>query len=47
VTHIPSVVLSRMGNGRGACKVLMGKAEGKGRLGKRRRRWEGNINIDL
>jgi 3-oxoacyl-ACP reductase-like protein len=28
-------------------RVLVGKPEGKGPLGRPRRRWEGNIRIDL
>jgi hypothetical protein len=36
-----------MGEGRGAYRVLVGKPEGKRPLGRPRRRWEDNINIDL
>jgi len=32
---------------RGAYRVLMGKPEGKRTLGRRRRRWEDNIKMDL
>jgi len=32
---------------RGAYRVLMGKPEGKRLLGRRRRRWEDNIKMDL
>jgi len=32
---------------RGVHKVLLGKPEGKKRLGRPRRRWEDNIKIDL
>jgi len=38
--------VARMG-GRGVYRVLMGKPEGKGPLGKPRRRWENNIMMDL
>ena len=37
----------RMGERRGAGKVLVGKPEGKKPLGRLRRRWEDNIKIDL
>jgi hypothetical protein len=33
--------------GRGVYKVLVGRPEGKKPLGRRRRRWEDNIKIDL
>jgi hypothetical protein len=33
--------------GRGVCRVLMGKTEGKGPLGRPRRRWEDNIKMDI
>jgi len=36
-----------MGKKRGVYGVLMGKPEGKRPLGRRRRRWEDNINMDL
>ena len=32
---------------RGVYKVLVGKPEGKGPLGRPRRRWEDNIKMDL
>jgi hypothetical protein len=32
---------------RGACKVLVGKPEGKGPLGRPRHRWEINVKMDL
>jgi hypothetical protein len=35
------------GKRRGACRVLVGKLEGKRRLGRNRRRWEDNIKMDL
>jgi len=36
-----------MGEGRGVHRVLVGKPEGKRPLGRPRRRWEDNINMDL
>jgi hypothetical protein len=36
-----------MGEGRGVYRVLVGRPEGKRSLGRPRRRWEDNINIDL
>jgi hypothetical protein len=36
-----------MGDRRGAYKVLVGKPEGTRSLGRPRRRWEDNINMDL
>jgi hypothetical protein len=36
-----------MGEKRGVYRVLMGKTEGKKPLGRPRRRWEDNINMDL
>ena len=36
-----------MREGRGVCRVLVGKTEGKRPLGIPRRRWEGNIKMDL
>ena len=38
---------ARMGEGRGLHRVLVGKPEGKRPLGRPRRRWEGNIKMDL
>jgi len=35
-----------MGEGRGVCRVLVGKPEGKRLLGRPRRRWE-DIKMDL
>jgi hypothetical protein len=32
---------------RGAYRVLVGKAEGKRALGRHKRRWKDNINMDL
>ena len=39
--------MARMGQGRGAYRVLVGKLEGKRPLGRPRRRWEDNIMMDL
>jgi hypothetical protein len=36
-----------MGERRGVYRVLVGKPEGKGPLGRPRRRWEDNIKVDL
>jgi hypothetical protein len=36
-----------MGEERGMYRVLVGKSEGKTPMGKPRRRWEDNINMDL
>ena len=36
-----------MEEGRGVHKVLVGKSEGKRPLGRARRRWEDNIEMDL
>ena len=38
--------VARMGEGRGICKVLVGKPEGNRQLGRPRHRWEGNIKMD-
>jgi len=35
-----------MGKWRGAYRVLMGKPEGKRKLGRPTRKWEGNIRMD-
>jgi hypothetical protein len=35
------------GGGRGVCRVLIGRPEGKRPLGRPRRRWEDNIKMDL
>jgi hypothetical protein len=35
-----------MGERRNACRILMGKPEGKRSLGRPRRRWVNNIKID-
>ena len=39
--------VARMGKRRGVRRVLVGKPEGKGPLGRPRRRWEDNIKMDL
>ncbi|KAJ4449261.1 hypothetical protein ANN_00658 [Periplaneta americana] len=39
--------VARMGESRNACRVLVGRPEGKRPLGMPRRRWEDNIKMDL
>ena len=39
--------MARMGEGRGVHRVLVGKPEGKRPLGRPRRRWKDNINMNL
>ena len=39
--------VARMGEGSGVYRVLVVKPEGKRPLGRPRRRWEDNINMDL
>jgi hypothetical protein len=39
--------VERMGEGRGVHRVLVEKPEGRRILGRPRRRWEANINIDV
>ena len=39
--------IARMGEERGAYRVLVGKTEGKRPLGRPRRRWVDNIKMDL
>ena len=39
--------VARIGEGKGVHRVLVGKTEGKRPLGRARRRWEGNIKMDL
>ena len=39
--------VARMGEERGAYRVLVGKTDGKRSLGRRRRRWVDNIRMDL
>jgi len=36
-----------MGEKRGVCRVLVGKPAGKRPLGRPRRRWEDNVEMDL
>jgi hypothetical protein len=40
--HVPY-----MGESRGSYRALVGKPKGKRQLGRSRRRWEDNINVDL
>jgi hypothetical protein len=39
--------VARMGEGRDAYRVLVGRSEDKRPLGRPRRRWEGNIKMDV
>jgi hypothetical protein len=39
--------VARMGEGRGAYRILVGRPEGRGPLGRPRRRWEDDIKMDL
>jgi hypothetical protein len=39
--------VARMDEGRGACRVFVGRPEGRRPLGRPRRRWEDNIIMDL
>jgi hypothetical protein len=39
--------VARVGKGRGVCRVLVWRLEGKRPLGRHRRRWEDNIKMDL
>jgi hypothetical protein len=39
--------VTRLGARRGAYRILVGNPEGKGPLGKPRRRWKDNIKTDL
>ena len=39
--------MARMGERRGVCRVLVGKPEGKGPLGRPRSKWEDIIKADL
>jgi hypothetical protein len=36
-----------MGEKTGACRILVGRPEGRRPLGRARRRWEDNIKMDL
>jgi hypothetical protein len=38
--------VARIGEKRNACRILVGKCEGRRSLGKPRRRWEYNIKTD-
>jgi hypothetical protein len=38
---------STNGEAKNVCRILVGKPEGKRPLGRPRRRWMGNINMDL
>jgi hypothetical protein len=42
-----AVHVERMGEGRGAYRVLVGRPEGRRPLGRPRHRWEDNIKMDL
>jgi hypothetical protein len=39
--------VARMAEGRGACRALVGKTEGRRPVGRFRRRWKDNITVDL
>jgi hypothetical protein len=39
--------VARMGEGRGAYRILVGRPEGRRPLGRSRRRWEDNVKMDL
>jgi hypothetical protein len=39
--------VAHMGQGRGLCRVLVGKPEGESSQGRPRLRWEDNIKMDL
>jgi hypothetical protein len=39
--------VARVEEGRGVYRALIGRSEGKRPLGRRRRRWEDNIKLDL
>ena len=46
-SRLDVVEIARMGEERGAYRVLVGKPEGKRPLGRHRRRWVNNIRMDL
>jgi hypothetical protein len=39
--------VARIGEKRNACRILVGKPEGKRQLGRPRRRWEDNVKMNL
>jgi hypothetical protein len=39
--------VARMGEGRGAYRILVGRPDGKRQLGRPRRSWDDNIKMDL
>jgi hypothetical protein len=39
--------VARMGEGRGAHRILVGRSEGRRPLGRSRRRWEDNIKMAI
>jgi hypothetical protein len=39
--------VARMEEGRGVCRVLVGRPEGKRPLGRPRRNWEDNVKVDF
>jgi hypothetical protein len=39
--------VARMGEKRGACRILVGRPEGRRQLGRPRHRWEDNIKMNL
>jgi hypothetical protein len=46
--YLPNIMrVTRVGEGRGVHRVLVGKPEGKSPLGRPRRRWEVNNMMDL
>jgi hypothetical protein len=47
INNLHGKTSSMYGERRGAYRILMGRPEGKRRLGRPRHRWEDNIKIDL
>ena len=47
LSYFPHYLINGMGEGRGVHRVLFGKPDGKRPLGRSRRRWEDNIEMDL
>jgi len=45
--RIFSLRVARIGEGKGVCRVLLGKPEGRRPMGRPRRIWVDNIRIDL